>query len=81
MLARTAFGLFIFSSLLAMSSGVSAGSYCEGFRAGYVDAYRSANGVRPPLPPCPPVPPRMAGAPDDPARRGYVHGVQTASEG
>lgn len=70
------FGISLAILTMATTISAHAGTYCDGFRDGYIAAFKASNGGRTPAtPPCPPTPPRRTGEPADPYQRGYMHGI------
>ena len=67
------------AAAIVVLSGTAARAetYCEGYRAGYIQAYREThNFTPPPTPACPRVtPPRKDGEPLDEGQRGRLHGA------
>ena len=69
-------GLWIAAALALSTGSARAETYCEGYRAAYIQSYREThNFVTPPTPACPTVaPPRKDGEPADEGARGRLHG-------
>ena len=71
---KTIISFIAFLTLISVPAFAS--DWCDGYRQGYIDAYKNEVGVRPPTPPCRPIIPRKPGAPRDDYTRGYLTGTK-----